>query len=333
MPVLGLGADMRRREFITLVAAAVAYPPTIRAQQAPIRPLIGVLSPLPAPAAARIIGAFRSALRDLGHLEGRNLTLALRYADGVPERLPALASELVALHPDVIVTGAQSGALAAYHATRTIPIVVVMPEDPVASGLADTIAKPGRNVTGMWGLGGDAKRLDYFKLAIPGLARIGVVMNPNDTTDRAQFSHLSTTAPALGLSLHMIEVGDASRFSTMAADIMRANVQALLFGQSPLFLGARAQVAAAVAHLNLPALYAWREFVDAGGLMSFGPNLPDMYRHLARLSSRILRGESPAALPFELPTRFELVVNLKTAKQMGLKISNSFLLLADELIE
>jgi ABC-type uncharacterized transport system substrate-binding protein len=141
------------------------------------------------------------------------------------------------------------------------------------------------------------------------------------------------TAPALGLSLQMIEVTEPGRLDTLAAEIMQANVQGLLFGQSPIFLAARAQVASMAAGLNLPALYAWREFVDAGGLMSFGPNLPEMYRQLARLAGRILKGESPAELPFELPTRYELIVNLKTAKAMRLTVSDSFLLLADEVIE
>jgi putative ABC transport system substrate-binding protein len=158
-------------------------------------------------------------------------------------------------------------------------------------------------------------------------------MNPNDSTDRAQFRHLSTAAPALGLALQAIEVNDPGKLDTLAPEIAKANLQGLLFGQSPLFLGARTQVAAAAVRLNLPALYAWREIVEAGGLMSFGPNLPDMYRQLARLTGRILKGESPGDLPFELPTRFELVVNLKTAKAMGLPISDSFLLLADEVIE
>jgi ABC-type uncharacterized transport system substrate-binding protein len=325
---------MRRRDFIGALGAALAvWPPPARAQQASIRPLIGLLSPLSAPAARRIVTAFRSALRDLGYVEGRNMTLALRYADGAPQRLPTLARELVALDPDVIVTGAQSGALAVYDATRTIPIVVVMPEDPVASGLADSIARPGRNVTGMWGLTGDAKRLDFFKLAVPGLARVGLIMNPDDATDRAQILRLSETAPALGLSLQVIEVKDPGRLDALGADIIQANVQGLVFGQSALFLGARDKVATIAARLDLPALYAWREFVDAGGLMSFGPNLPDMYRQVARLTGRILKGESPADLPLELPTRFELVVNLKTARAMGLAISDSFLLLADEVIE
>jgi putative ABC transport system substrate-binding protein len=325
---------VRRRDFVkAIVGSATVGPITASAQQASIRPLIGLLSPLPAPAATRVVTAFRSALRDLGFLEGRNMTLALRYADGAPERLPPLARDLVALNPDVIVTGAQSGALAAYNTTRTIPIVVVMPEDPVASGLANSIARPGRNVTGMWGLGGDGKRLDFFKLAVPGLARVGLILNPDDPTDRAQVARLLETARALGLSLQMIEVRDPSKLDALGSEIAQANVQGLLIGQSPLFLAARAQVATMAARLNLPALYAWREFVDAGGLMSFGPNLPDMYRQLARLTSRILKGESPADLPFELPTRYELVVNLKTAKTIGLSISDSFLLLADEVIE
>ena len=260
---------MKRRDFVkAIVGSTAVWSHTARAQQASIRPLIGLLSPLSAAAAARNVAAFRSALRDLGYLEGRNLTFALRYADGAPERLSALARELVALNPDVIVTGAQTGALAAYDATRTIPIVAVMPEDPVASGLADSIARPGRNVSGMCGLGGYSKRLDFFKLAVPGLARIGMIMNPGDATDGAQIPRLMETAPALGLSLEMIEVREPGQLDSLAAKIMQAQVQGLLFGQSAIFLTARAQVASIAARLNLPALYAWREFVDAGGLMS-----------------------------------------------------------------
>jgi putative tryptophan/tyrosine transport system substrate-binding protein len=329
---------MRRREFITLIGgAAAAWPLAARAQQAPIRPLIGLLSPLSATAATRNIAAFRSALRDLGHVDGRNLTLTLRYGDGAPERMASLARELVALNPDLLVTGAQSGALAVHNATRSIPIVTMTPADPVASGFAASVAKPGGNITGLWLLGGEdamvGKRLDFLKLAVPGLTRLAVLVNPDDPTDHAQIPRLPAAARALGLTLEVIEVREASMLDSVPAEVMRAKAQGLFVGQSPLFNSARGRIAAIVAQLKLPAVYGFREFADAGGLMSYGPNLPDMYRQAARMVDRILKGASPAEIPFELPTRYELIVNLKTAKAMGLAISDSFLLLADEVIE
>jgi putative tryptophan/tyrosine transport system substrate-binding protein len=327
---------MKRREFITLLGgAAVAWPLAARAQQAAM-PVIGLLSPLSATAATRNVAAFRSALRDLGYVEGRNMTLALRYGDGVPERMVPLARELVALNPDVLVTGSKSGALAVHNATRTIPILMSIPEDPVVSGFARSIARPGGNITGVWPLGDDAlvgRRLDFLKLMVPGLARVGALFNPDDPTDLVQIPRLPTAARALDVAIQVIEVREASKLDAVPAEVIRANVQALFVGQSPLFLSATTQVTAMVARLKLPAVYGWREFADAGGLMSYGPNLPDVYRQLARLAGRILKGESPADLPFELPTRYEVIVNLKTAKAMAFAIPDSFLLLADEVIE
>jgi putative ABC transport system substrate-binding protein len=281
------------------------------------------------------MAAFRSALRDVGYVEGRNVALVVRYADGAPERLPPLARELVALNPDIIVTGA-AGVSAARNATGTIPIVGLTIEDPVASGLANSIAKPGRNYTGMWTWGDDllvGKRFDFLKLAVPALTRIAAILNPDDPIDRMQLAQMPAAARGLGLSLHIIEVRDASRFGSVAAEIMHEGVQGLFVGSSPLFLSVRAQVTAMAADLKLPAVYGWREFADADGLMSYGPNLPDMYRQLARTAGRILKGETPADLPIERPTRYELIVNLKAAKAIGLTISDSFLLIADEVIE
>jgi putative ABC transport system substrate-binding protein len=331
---------VRRREFITLLGgAATAHGWSIaaRAQLSPVRSLIGMLSPLSARAATRNVAAFRSALRDLGYVEGRNMSMELRYGDGVAERMAPLAHDLVTLKPDVLVTGSQSGALAVHNATRTIPIVTMTPADPVVSGFAKSLAKPGGNITGLWLLGSEdavvGKRLDFLKLAVPGLARLAVIVNPDDPTDHVQIPRLPAAARALGLSLEIIEVRDASELDRVPAEVIRAKVHGLFVGQSPLFNSARVQIAAIVAQLKLPAVYGFREFADAGGLMSYGPNLPDMYRQAARQVDRILKGASPAEIPFELPTRYELIVNLKTAKAMGLAISDSFLLLADEVIE
>jgi putative ABC transport system substrate-binding protein len=324
---------MKRREFITLLGgAAAAWPLRARAQPSPVSPLIGLLSPLSAAAATRNVAAFRSALRDLGYVEGRNLTLALRYGDGIAERMPSLARELVALKPDAILTGAISGALATYNATRTIPIVAITPEDPVAAGLAQSLAKPGGNVTGTWNFGG-GKGLDFFKLAFPGLTRVGAMLNPNDPQDALQIQELLTVARGIGVTIEVIEVRDFSDLNAVATLVMGTDVQGLFFGLAPFWLSVRTEITAIVARLKLPAVYGWREFADAGGLMSYGASLPDLYRQSARLVDRILKGAKPSDLPFERPTRYELIVNLKTAKAMGFNLSDSFILLADEVIE
>jgi putative tryptophan/tyrosine transport system substrate-binding protein len=333
-----IGVSMRRRDFLamTLGAAAVVRPQPILAQQEPMRPLVGLLSPLSQSVAARNIAAFRSALRDLGYVDGRNMTLALRYGDGASDRMVPLARELIALKPDVIVAGAHSGALAAYNSTRKIPIVVITPQDPVVSGFAQSIARPGGNITGTWPVGDDAlvgKRLDFLKLAVPRLARIAVMYNPDYPGDTVYIAKLPAAARALGLSIELIEVRDMRKLDVVGSEVARANVQGLYVLQTPPFHSARREIASMVASLKLPAMYGWRDFADVGGLMSYGPNLPDIYRQSARLVGRILKGEKPGDLPFELPTRYELIVNLKTAKAMGMTISDSFLLLADEVIE
>jgi ABC-type uncharacterized transport system substrate-binding protein len=315
---------MRRREFLGVLGGAAGWPVVARSQSSSVRPLIGVLSPVSAADARPLITAFRSALRDLGYLEGHNITIAVRYGEGAPERMGPLASELVAFNPDVLVVGAQPGISALRTATRTIPIVALTLEDPIKAGWAQSIARPGENITGMWTLGGDAlvgKGLDFLRLAVPGLTRVGALLNPDDPTDKAQISQLPTAARAIGVAVELIQVRDLSNLNVLAEEIVRANVQGLFVGQTPFYLSRRAEIANVAARLRLPAVYGWRQFAEAGGLMSYGPNLPDMYRQLARLVDRILKGAKPADLPIELPTRYELIVNLKTAKAIGLAIS------------
>ena len=332
---------MNRRDFITLFGGAAAAPAAswavaAHAQSSPIRPLIGVLSPLSAAAAMRNIAAFRATLRDLGYVDGRSATLAVRFGDGDPARMAPLARELVALKPDVIFGGSKSGAIAVHDATKTIPVVVITGHDPVLAGFAKSIARPGGNVTGMWPLGDDGlvgKRLEYLQLAAPGITRVGAVFNPDDPTDAFTISRLPYSAKALGIALVHFEVRAASELDGVANKVASSGLNGLFVGQGPTLNSARAAIAAMAARLKLPAVYGWREFVDAGGLMSYGASLPDMYRQAARLVGRVLKGEKPANLPFELPTRYELIVNLKTAKATKLKISDSFLLLADEVLE
>jgi putative ABC transport system substrate-binding protein len=333
------GADMRRREFLGVLggAAAALWPLAARAQQAPHRPLIAVLSPLSPAAAVRNIEALRLGLQELGYVEGRNITLELRFADGVPDRLPQLATELVALKPDVILAGSTAGVIAARDATRTIPIVMSgMLDDPVAISLVSSIARPGGNITGTWMFGDDAlvgKRLEFLKHVVPGLARIGVIINPGDSADNIVLRRLPAAARTLGIDVVVFEVREAAEFETVFAAAARQGMQALFVSQSPLFSSNRARVTAIAAGVRLPAIYGFREFAEAGGLMSYGANLPAIYRRAAALVDKILKGASPADLPIEVPTRFELIVNLKAAKAIGLAIPDSFVQLADEVIE
>ena len=330
---------MNRRELIGGLCGAaalpLAWPLAARAQPQPVRPLIGFLSPLSAASAARNVAAFRAGLRDLGYLEGHNATLALRFGDGAPERMAPLAQELVALMPDVLMAGARSGALAAQAATPTIPIVIITNDDPVALGFAQSIAKPGGNITGTW-FDYDAlvsKRLEFLKLAVPALTRVGVILNPDDPSDALMIPRLPAATGALGVVVEQFEVRDAAKLDAVAAAIARADVGALLVGDGPALMSGRAEITAMVTRLRLPAMYGFCEFADAGGLMSYGYGLPDAYRQSARLVVRILKGDRPGDLPFELPARYELIVNLKAAKAIGLALSDSFVLLADEVIE
>jgi putative tryptophan/tyrosine transport system substrate-binding protein len=330
---------MRRRDFVALLgttaAASLAWPLSGRAQQAARPPLIGVLSPISAATAVRNIEAFRTGLHDLGYVEGRDFTIELRFGDGAIERLPDLAAELVALKPAVIVAGSPPAALAARNATRTIPIVMNSSENPMVLGLATGLARPGGNVTGFWwgdeGLIG--KQLELIKEAVPGTARVAILVNPDDRNSTESMKSLPEVTRVLGFEARVIEVHAAGDFQAAFATVERENLQALQCGISPLFVSHRAEVTALATHAHLPAVYGIREFATAGGLMSYGTSLPDIYRGKARLVDKILKGTSPAEVPIERATKFELVINLKAAKALGLTIPESVLLRADELIE
>jgi putative tryptophan/tyrosine transport system substrate-binding protein len=328
---------MRRREFLALLGGAAAWPLAARAQQlSPDRPIVGVLAPQSQAASARNIEAFRKGLRDLGYVEGRNITLEIRYGDGLPERLPQLAAELVALKPAVIRAGSSAALVAAHNATQTIPLVGATLEDPIALGLVKSIPRPDTNVTGTWLAGDDAlvsKRLGLLKDVVPGVSRVAAMVNPGDASDTPLLRLLPATAHALGLELLVIEARAASELPVAFANVAPNGVQALFISSGPLFLSHREEIVAMAARVRLPAIYGWREFPETGGLVSYGPSLPDLYRQSATMIDKILKGASPADLPVEFPTRFELVVNLKTAKALGLKVSEPFLLLADEVIE
>src|SRR5437016_4276246 len=243
-----MASHIGRRKFLATLGGAAAWPLAVRAQQQPVRPLIGILSPLSAASAARNIAAFRSGLRDLGYLEGRNATLEIRYGDGAPERMAPLAQELVSLKPDVLVAGARSSVLAAQAATRTIPTVIITVDDPVALGLAQSIARPSGNITGIW-FDYDSvvgKRLEFLKLAVPALARVGVIVNPDDAQDVLTIPRLPAATRALGVTAEQFEVRDVTKFDAVAAAIGRAGIEALLVGDGPTLNFARAEITAMV---------------------------------------------------------------------------------------
>jgi putative tryptophan/tyrosine transport system substrate-binding protein len=327
---------MRRREFITLVgSAAAAWPLVARAQQAPVRPIIGVLSPISIAAAARNTEALRTGLRDLGYSEGRNITLEQRHADGAIERLPDLAAELVALKPAVIVAGSPAAALAVRNATRSIPVVMNSSPDPVRLGLASSIARPGGNVTGFWW--GDetlvGKRLGLLKEAVPGTIRAALMVHADDPASADELKQVPIVSNALDLTLRVLEVCEPSEFEAAFAIAVREKMQGLCVSTSPLFVSHRTELAALAARARLPAVYAFRDFAAAGGLMSYGASLSDLYRRKAALIDKILKGASPADLPIERPITFELLINLKTARALGLNIPPALLARVDEVIE
>src|SRR5262249_27922459 len=327
---------MKRREFIALIGgAATAYPVRVWAQNSSRRAVIGVLSPISAAAAARNIEALRAGLRELGYIEDRNITLELRFAEGAIERLPDLAAELLALQPDVIVAGSPPAALAVQKQTRVIPIVMNSTTDPVGLGLASSMARPGGNVTGLWW--GDevliGKRLQLLRQTVPGIFRVGVFLNPTDVTNIDDLRSLPEAAARLGLATRVFELRAACQFQTAFDTARREGLQGLHVSLAPLFISNRIEIVRLAASVRLPAIYGFREFAAAGGLMSYGTSLADRYRRKGALIDKILKGASPADLPIERPTKFELVLNLKTAQALGLGMPAALLSLADEVIE
>jgi putative ABC transport system substrate-binding protein len=328
---------MKRREFITLAGgAAVAWPLVARAQQA-VMPTIGILSPASAATSARNIAALRQGFRNLGYIEGSNITIEYRFADGVSDRLSKFATELVALKPAVIVVGSTTGIVRASKVTQTVPLIVIgATDDPVQLGLAESISRPGRNVTGfvltlnqeMLG-----KRLQLLRDIIPGLLRVGVIGNPDSPGDAAELRMVPSIAAQFGLQYRLLAVRTVEELEAALATAARDGIQALHISVNPVFNVHRARVVAMVGALRLPAIYGFRDFAQSGGLMSYGPDLPDLYRRSAAYVDKIFRGEKVAELPLQLAERYELVVNLQTAKALGLSIPETFLVLADEVIE
>jgi putative ABC transport system substrate-binding protein len=328
---------MRRREFIAgLGGAAAVLPLPARAQQAGKAPVVALLSPLTLVEATRNIREFRRGLRDLGYVEGDNIKLEMRFADGQASRFPELAAALVESKPDVIVAGSPGAIRAIRLASPGIPLVIITIDDPVSLGFVKSIARPATNVTGTWIAGDEAlvsKRISLLKNVAPSIAKLAGLANPSDATDTPIFRLLPAAAQALGIDYQMIGVGVASELEAAFANAARGGVHAVFVSQSPFFHTNRKDVVGFAAKYRLPAIYGWREFAEAGGLLSYGPVLAEIYRRSATFVDKILKGANPAEMPVEIPTRFELVINLKAAKAIDLSISDAFLLLADEVIE
>jgi putative ABC transport system substrate-binding protein len=329
---------VHRRDFLIAAGALLAAPLAAEAQQAAKVARIGYLSPNLA-ASPHQQEAFRQGLRDLGYVEGRNLAIEYRDAEGKAERLPALATELVALKVDVIVTGGGTPtALAAKQATKTIPIVFAGVADPVTSGLVTSLARPGGNVTGSSNLTPElvGKRLEQLTQTVPGVSRVAVLWQPGglgERTEKDMLKGAEVAAPAVGVRLQFVEARGPENFDRAFSDMTKARAGALTVLPSNMFINERRRLVDLAAKHRLPTVYGLREFVDAGGLMSYGPNLADLSRRAATYVDKILKGAKPGDLPVEQPTKFELVINLKTAKALGLTIPQSVLAHADDLIQ
>ena len=329
---------MNRRTFITLLgSAAAAWPRAARAQQTAKIPRIGFLVSGLA-VNPHLPEAFRRGLRDLGYVEGRNVVIEYRDPEGKLERFPALAAELVALNVDVIVAGNVPQAMAAMHATSTLPIVFAAAADPVASGLVTSLARPGGNVTGLSLMFPElvAKWLELLKQAVPGASRVALLWQPGvigERTERDILMEAEAAARALGVRLQVVEVRGPDDFDRAFSDITKARTDALAVMSTPTLFGERRRLLDLAAKNRLPTAFAYREYLDAGGLIAYGPNVADLYRRTATYVDKILKGAKPAYLPVEQPTKFELVINLKTAKALGLTVSDKLIALADEVIE
>jgi putative tryptophan/tyrosine transport system substrate-binding protein len=324
---------MRRRDFITALGGAASWPIAARAQQ-PAMPVIGFMNGQSPGAFAHIVAAFHLGLNQAGYVEGRNVAIEYRWAEGRLDTLPALAAELVRRPVDVIVAGGGAH-LAAKAATSTIPIVFTSGGDAVAEGLVVSFNRPGGNATGATVLSGTlvAKRLAIVLELIPSAALIGVLVDPTFSEASAQLTQLQTAARAIGKQVHVLNASTENEIDTVFASISSFHIDALLIGATPFFRGRRNQIAALAARHAIPTSAEGRDFAEGGLLMSYGPIITDIYRQVGGYTGRILKGEKPADLPVVQPSKFELVINLKTAKTLGLSIPDKLLALADEVIE
>jgi ABC-type uncharacterized transport system substrate-binding protein len=296
---------------------------------------IGVLETMSATLNTANLDAFRQGLRELGYVEGQNFVIEYRSADGRPERFPGLATELVRLKVDLIVTRGTPAVLAAEKATGSIPIVMATSADPTLFGVVSNLARPGRNVTGLSTIAVElaGKRLELLKEAIPRIARIALLANMSSPASASQWRQIEGAARSLGLEPQLLDVRAPEEFARVFDNAIKQRADAILVANDTLTQTNLRRIVDLSAKHRLPSIFASREFVDAGGLMAYGPNFTDLYRRAATYVDKILKGSKPADLPIEQPTKFDLVINLKTAKALGLTIPQSILVRADQIIE
>ena len=326
---------IRRRELIAALGGAATWPLMARAQQ-PAIPVIGFLNGASSKRYVAQLAGFRQGLKEAGYIDGQNVRIEYRWAEGRYDQLPALAADLVGRRVALIVTqGGDPPPLAAKSATLTIPIVFTCSSDPVKLGLVDSLNRPGGNVTGFWlytSLLG-TKRLELMRQLLPANTLMAVVVNPNNPNAHIDTTELQDAARTLGQSISFVRASTEAEINAVFATLSEQRVSALLVNTDPFFLARRDQFVSLAARNLVPAIYAQREFVAAGGLISYGASLTDGYRQVGAYAGRVLKGEKPADLPVVQPTKFELVINLKTAKALGLTVPLSLQVAADEVIE
>jgi putative tryptophan/tyrosine transport system substrate-binding protein len=327
---------MDRRTFLASTSAVLfAAPLAAEAQPAAKVYRIGVLEPTSMALNAANLDAFRQGLRELGYVEGRNMRIEYRSADGRSERFPDLAAELVRLKVDVILTRGTPAVMAAKNATGTIPVVMAASGDPVLSGIVSSLARPGGNVTGLSAVVVEVsgKRLELIREVAPGVSRVAALFNMSNPNDALQWKEIETAAPSLRVQLQLLDVRKPSDFAGAFDAAVKGRAGALVVGLDALTWANHRPIVDLAAKHRLPAIYGGREFVNAGGLIAYGVSYPHLYHRAANFVDKILKGAKPADLPVEQPSKFELVINLKTAKALGLTIPPSLLQRADEVIQ
>jgi putative tryptophan/tyrosine transport system substrate-binding protein len=330
---------MKRREFMTLLGGAAAslalWPSVARAQQSGKVSRVGFLGNSTPDLEANLIGPFREGLRDLGYHEGRNIIVEFRWAEGKYDRFPALIAELLAQKVDVLVTAGTPATLAIKKATSTVPLVMIAVGDPVGTKIVDSLGRPGRNITGLTSISPEleAKRLELLKEVVPSLKHFAVLWNPQNAYQVNSENEVQAIALILGLKVLSLGVRSREEIEDAFKRIVQERPDALIVLADRLFLHNRVPIMDFALKNKLPGVHAYRELIEAGGLMSFGPSYADMHRRAAWYVDRILKGTKPADLPVQIPVKFELVLNLKTAKAMGLDVPATVIARAEEVIE